>query len=340
MIKGMVSFCCVCYNHAKFVEDCIKSIQNQNYKNIEILVLDDGSKDNSVEIINKLKETSPCPMTVIAQENCGVVGANFNKLINLAQGEYVSIISCDDRWIDNTLNQRVQPLLNDDNMAFVCNSRIAEIDEKNNVSHICPPLLLDSLKNPTIDKVLELDYSKLGAYYIQGGIYRTDVVRAVGGFDEDMICDDIILRTKVARYMIANRKYKFKIFYEPSIYYRRHSNNLSDNSARQIRSVVQYLGRYWNDRKPPKDLKKWIGDALWRDFENTSKIFFPDEYTAKVVACLDANMFVRSQYGILYKVQGIKNLYQTFTYRNNNEKIKIVKLFGLTVLKYKKELKN
>ena len=52
MNKKLISFCCLSYNHENYIEQCIRSIWNQNYKNIEILALDDGSKDNSVSILN------------------------------------------------------------------------------------------------------------------------------------------------------------------------------------------------------------------------------------------------------------------------------------------------
>ena len=52
----LVSVIVSCYNHEKYIEECILSILNQDYKNIELLVVDDGSSDTSVDIINRLKE--------------------------------------------------------------------------------------------------------------------------------------------------------------------------------------------------------------------------------------------------------------------------------------------
>ena len=67
MRNKLLSVCCLSYNHAQFIEKCIKSIWNQDYDNIEILALDDGSTDDSINVLNSLKEISPIPMKVFAQ---------------------------------------------------------------------------------------------------------------------------------------------------------------------------------------------------------------------------------------------------------------------------------
>ena len=54
--KSRVSIIIPCYNAEKHIEKCIKSIINQTYKNIEIIAIDDGSQDNTLEILNKFKE--------------------------------------------------------------------------------------------------------------------------------------------------------------------------------------------------------------------------------------------------------------------------------------------
>ena len=50
----LVSVVIPCYNHEKFIQDCIQSVIDQTYQNIELIIIDDGSKDSSVEIIEKM----------------------------------------------------------------------------------------------------------------------------------------------------------------------------------------------------------------------------------------------------------------------------------------------
>ena len=205
-IDKKISFCCLSYNHSAFVEECIKSIWNQNYNNIEIIVLDDGSKDNSFEIIQQLEKQSPYPMTIITQKNSGNIGANFNKLISKATGDYITFIACDDCFIENTIPEKIDILNNNDNIAFVCDSKIRAIDENNNEIKDYPKMKLDKIKNPSAKDILKHDFKRIHSYYIQGAVYRKNIVDAVEGFDESCICDDIILRTKIARYIIKNKK--------------------------------------------------------------------------------------------------------------------------------------
>lgn len=85
------------YNVEKYLEDCIKSIINQTYANIEIILVDDGSTDGSLNIC-KQYATEDSRITIIQQENHGVSYAR-NKGIEIAKGNYITFIDSDD-WIE------------------------------------------------------------------------------------------------------------------------------------------------------------------------------------------------------------------------------------------------
>ena len=137
-----ISFCCISYNHAQFIERCIKSIWAQNLQNAEILALDDGSKDDSVKVLNELQKISPYPMSVIAQENSGIIGLNSNRLIKAARGELLAFISCDDEFIPNTFAEKIA-FFDDEKMALVYHSQITFIDNNNNKLKGIPMIIDD-----------------------------------------------------------------------------------------------------------------------------------------------------------------------------------------------------
>lgn len=85
------------YNCEKYIERCIKSILNQNYDNIEIVIINDGSTDNTQEIIDKLQFKNSNIISV-NRENKGICETR-NELLNRATGEYVMFVDADD-WID------------------------------------------------------------------------------------------------------------------------------------------------------------------------------------------------------------------------------------------------
>ena len=89
------------YNHARFLIERIDSVLNQSYKNFEIIVLDDKSTDNSVEIIMKYSNNKHVSQIVINDENSGSPFLQWQKGFKLAKGELVWIAESDDYCVDN-----------------------------------------------------------------------------------------------------------------------------------------------------------------------------------------------------------------------------------------------
>ncbi|HRP58868.1 MAG TPA: glycosyltransferase family 2 protein, partial [Vicingus sp.] len=92
-----VSIITVCYNSEKTIEDTIKSVANQSYPNIEYIVIDGGSTDNTLAIIDKYKDKIS---TVISEKDHGIYDA-INKGIKLATGDIIANLNSDDFYIDS-----------------------------------------------------------------------------------------------------------------------------------------------------------------------------------------------------------------------------------------------
>ena len=97
-MENKVSIIIPVYNAEDYIERCLNSILNNDYKNIEIITVNDGSKDRSQEVIEKIKEKNPGKIKTIIQQNQGI-GASRNKALKEVSGKYVMFVDNDD-YID------------------------------------------------------------------------------------------------------------------------------------------------------------------------------------------------------------------------------------------------
>jgi acetyltransferase-like isoleucine patch superfamily enzyme len=113
MIKNNTNFSVitVCYNSIDTIEKTIKSVISQSYKNFEYIIIDGGSTDGTVTLINKYKEHLAVFLT---EPDNGIYDA-FNKGIKLAKGDYIGILNSDDTYNSNTLELVASYTLNQPN---------------------------------------------------------------------------------------------------------------------------------------------------------------------------------------------------------------------------------
>lgn len=93
------------YNYGRFISEAIESVLNQTYKNYELIIVDDGSTDNSKEIIMKYAEEYP-QIRTIYKENGGQTSA-FNAGFEIAKGNIIAFLDSDDYWYPNKLEKIV-----------------------------------------------------------------------------------------------------------------------------------------------------------------------------------------------------------------------------------------
>lgn len=114
----MVSIIVPCFNSEKTIADCLESIVKQSYSNIEIIVIDDGSTDETVNIVKKIARTDSRIM-VYSKTNEGVsVARNYG--IDKAQGAYVGFVDADDTIIFNMYEKMVSAIENTQAGLAVC----------------------------------------------------------------------------------------------------------------------------------------------------------------------------------------------------------------------------
>jgi glycosyltransferase involved in cell wall biosynthesis len=131
MNNPKISVCIPVYNGSDFIEEAIKSVLSQNFDDYELLIIDNKSTDNTVDIINNFK--SPKIRLIQNTENIGLI-PNWNKALENARGKYIKILPADDLIYQGCLLKQSEILDNDVNeeIAMVC-ARRNIIDNKGKI---------------------------------------------------------------------------------------------------------------------------------------------------------------------------------------------------------------
>lgn len=106
--SGLVSILVPVYNKERYLHKCIESLINQTYKNIEIVLVDDGSTDNSLSVCRKYADMDK-RVCVVQQENQGVCGAR-NTCLNNAHGDYIFWVDPDDYVVTSLVKNTVEAM--------------------------------------------------------------------------------------------------------------------------------------------------------------------------------------------------------------------------------------
>lgn len=137
----LVSVCIPIYNGAQFLQEALDSIKIQTYKNIEVIVSDDASSDNSLELVEKFKKEVDFPVFVYAHQPQGI-GANWNNSVDKANGKYIKFLFQDDVLAPTCIEKMVAVLEQDSSIGLVASKREFLIEKE--------------MKTPEIDKWLQI----------------------------------------------------------------------------------------------------------------------------------------------------------------------------------------
>lgn len=110
--KPLVSVLIVSYNQEEFINECIDSVLEQNYENIEIIISDDASNDKTPSILEKYLEKYPDKIKInLSKKNQGITG-NCNSALALCGGDYIALLGGDDYMMKDKISTQVNFMLN------------------------------------------------------------------------------------------------------------------------------------------------------------------------------------------------------------------------------------
>ncbi|RAI11984.1 MAG: glycosyltransferase family 2 protein [Candidatus Melainabacteria bacterium] len=193
--KIKVSVIVPVYNVEKYLRECLESLVNQTLKDIEIICINDGSEDSSLEILNEYA-SKDSRFVIINQENSGQSVAR-NKGFDVAKGEYIGFVDSDD-WVDLNFFENLY------SEAVKNNSDIAAASIRKVIYDKLDKYIIkyDSVQTETdTDKKYKLaeipDWN-----YIWNKIYKTSSFRKTGlKFKEGVYFEDVILTPQVVYYL-------------------------------------------------------------------------------------------------------------------------------------------
>ncbi|WP_232541046.1 glycosyltransferase family 2 protein [Spirosoma endbachense] len=189
-IKPWVSVICTSYNHEAYIEQALQSVVDQNYPNVELIVIDNGSTDRSAELITNFVETNPAVRFLKNLTNLGLNRA-FNQGLALAGGRYVIDLAADDVLLPNRIAQQADLFEQLSGPYAVVFSNAVYIDEQGKEIAIHYAVDADGrarTKVPSGDVFQQI----LESYFIctPTMMMRRDVLNELGGYDETLSYED------------------------------------------------------------------------------------------------------------------------------------------------------
>jgi glycosyltransferase involved in cell wall biosynthesis len=131
MNAPLVSVIIPAYNAAAFIERTLVSVLNQSYQNLEAIVVDDGSQDETVEIVKNYAQKDE-RIILLQQKNAGVAAAR-NSAIEVAKGEFIAPIDADDIWYPQNLEKQVNCAISGGETVGLVYSWSVDIDENDQI---------------------------------------------------------------------------------------------------------------------------------------------------------------------------------------------------------------
>lgn len=314
-----VSIIVPAYNVADYIEECLASLVKQTLREIEIIVIDDGSFDFTSEIIHMFK--GDARIKVYTQGNSGP-SLSRNKGMNLAKGEYIAFVDADD-WIDTDFIEKLYNAAkkSDSDIAAATIIRKREKSQKYRV-HYTEEKIYKTLE----EKIKICDIPT--CCYVWNKIYRADFVKKfkfkVGAFFEDVLWIPEVLKQANQLITVADTTYYYRVN-KNSIVKKLPSKKKQDDSYKSKRYIISFF----EENNLP----------LSKKARNLSKRTF---YFLKLPV-LKIKEFEKNQtfylFGILpiFKLKNSSfNFFNLIKYRNVDAH-HVYNLFGLTIRKKHKD---
>jgi glycosyltransferase involved in cell wall biosynthesis len=249
------------HNAQAYLHEALESILAQNYGNFELLALDDGSTDGSLQILRQFQKRDS-RVSVTARENRGLV-ASLNELLSKARGEFVARMDADDVCFPRRFERQVQFL--DEKVEHIAvGGWVIHMNARGN--------LIGLIESPIIhEKIDAANLRGRTSIWHSTAMLRRSAIDAVGGYRSEFIhSEDLDLWLRLAETgKLANLP-------EPVLFYRLHEKSVSQTMGKQQReSAYLACSMAWERRNVSGTFE---ATDLWRPSSNQSYHRFDLQY--------------------------------------------------------------
>lgn len=309
------------YNAYKYLDRCINSLVNQTYKNIEIILLNDGSSDDSIKIINKYASEDK-RIIVVDKENTGVSDTR-NIGIKKATGDYISFCDADDMYdkdyikiMYETIKQKNVDMVRcnykiiDSNNKFISKGNMENISNKYNSKGIKDkiiPLCLNG-NMPCFTYLLMIKKEKIDTYFKTDIAMMEDVVFYIElllSVDSLYVVDDslytIMYNEKGATNNIKNYKRNILNIVSVNSYIRdilKNKNLLNDYNVQQLNfnhlnAISDFIFRYYLAGEDAIELCKNINSVKFNKIIKETDLMKINFQRRCILDCLDKKKYCK-----------------------------------------------
>ena len=312
------------HNYSEYLEQSIKSVLNQSYKKFKLLIIDDGSTDNSKQILNKYKNHRN--VEIIYQKKIGMI-KSIIKAINNNDSEYFVRLDADDWLHKDFLKQTLKAMRTDNKIALVFPDYIEVDKDGQSINRI--------RRNKFDKKNILFDFPAHGACTV----FRRKLYNKTEGYSSKINAQDgYDIWLKIVK------KFRVKNINKPLFYYRQHQNNLTKNKKRILENRYKILENHSEKKNNFKSL------AFIPIIENEKKKLFSFELFKRkklIDICIKKVLYSKKILKVVISTNSQKLIqYIKFKYKKNSKiglhlrDINKYKTLSESIVNYLKNNKN
>jgi glycosyltransferase involved in cell wall biosynthesis len=189
--KPLVSVIIPTYNSEKYIKESLESIINQTYDNLEVVVTDDCSKDNTVDMVKKYQSNDSRIRLIVNKKNMGIA-LNMNKGIRVCKGKYIAILDADDWAYPYRVEEQVK-VMEENPDVVLCSGYMQICDENLNIQKL--------RTYPLTDKDIRRTFMRYDPIPHPASMWRKDQLLKTSLYNNNFpICRDVDMKIRISEF--------------------------------------------------------------------------------------------------------------------------------------------